>query len=178
MVGNTAICYQGIQRAFRNTIVGFLREHFPRIFPKDHVQQMKKLFGDAWDKAATDASPLSRHRRNFNVTSRRVRSTGRSIISTKSSISTSAGCSRFRADIQRSEQGPSNPSSSATLSPSKTDCAMACGRVVAPGSPGRLSRMYLSSYLHELRYMGPNPRGIRIVKERVTGGSQNVDPTA
>ena len=56
MVGNNAICYQGIQRVFRNTIVGFVRQHLPRIFPKDHVQQMKKLFGEAWDKAATDAA--------------------------------------------------------------------------------------------------------------------------
>jgi tetratricopeptide (TPR) repeat protein len=56
MVGNNAICYQGIQRVFRNAMVGFLREHLPRIFPKDHVQQMKKLFGDAWEKAAADAA--------------------------------------------------------------------------------------------------------------------------
>lgn len=59
MVGNNAICYQGVQRVFRNTIVGFLRQHLPRIFPKDHVQQLKKPFGDAWDKAATNAA-LSR----------------------------------------------------------------------------------------------------------------------
>ena len=56
MVGNNAICYQGIQRIFRNAIVGFLRERLPRVFPSDHVQQMKRLFGDSWEKAAANAS--------------------------------------------------------------------------------------------------------------------------
>jgi tetratricopeptide (TPR) repeat protein len=56
MVGNNAICYQGIQRVFRNAIVSFLREHLPRVFPKDHIQQMKKLFGETWEKGAADAA--------------------------------------------------------------------------------------------------------------------------
>jgi hypothetical protein len=56
VVGNNAICYQGLQRVFRNTIVGFIRQHFPRVFPNDHVHQIKKLFGDAWEKAAGDAA--------------------------------------------------------------------------------------------------------------------------
>jgi hypothetical protein len=56
MIGNNAICYQGIQRVFRNAMVGFLREHLPRIYAKDHIQQLKRPFGDAWDKAASDAS--------------------------------------------------------------------------------------------------------------------------
>src|SRR6266700_8989 len=56
MMGNNAICYQGTQRVFRGAIVGFLREHLPRIYPTSHLELMKKPFGDAWDKAATDAS--------------------------------------------------------------------------------------------------------------------------
>jgi tetratricopeptide (TPR) repeat protein len=56
MVGNNAICYQGIQRVFRNSVVGLLRERLPRVFPRDHVQQMKKLFGESWEKAAANAT--------------------------------------------------------------------------------------------------------------------------
>jgi hypothetical protein len=56
MIGNNAICYHGIQRVFRNTIVVMLRDRLPRIFPKDHLQRMKGLFGEQWDKAAQNAA--------------------------------------------------------------------------------------------------------------------------
>lgn len=59
MVGNNAICYQGIQRVFRNAVVLFLRERLPLLFPNDHLQQMKRLFGEGWTKAAANAT-LSR----------------------------------------------------------------------------------------------------------------------
>ena len=55
MLDNNAICYQGIQRVFRNAIVGFLRERLPRAFPNDHQQQIKRLFGESWTKAAANA---------------------------------------------------------------------------------------------------------------------------
>jgi len=55
-LGNNAICYQGLQRLFRNTVVGFLRHRLPRIFPTDHAQRMKKLFGEHWEKAAQNAA--------------------------------------------------------------------------------------------------------------------------
>ena len=55
MLGNSAICYQGIQRVFRNAMVEFLRVRLPRAFPNDHLQQMKRLFGDGWRKAAAAA---------------------------------------------------------------------------------------------------------------------------
>lgn len=56
MVGNNAICYQGIQRVFRNAVVGFLRARLPRAFPNDHLQQIKRLFGESWTKAAANAA--------------------------------------------------------------------------------------------------------------------------
>jgi predicted nucleic acid-binding Zn-ribbon protein len=58
-VGNNAVCYQGIQRTFRNAAVAFLRERLTQLFPADHIQRMKKTFGEEWDKAAQNAS-LSR----------------------------------------------------------------------------------------------------------------------
>jgi tetratricopeptide (TPR) repeat protein len=53
---NNAVCYQGIQRTFRNAVVLFLRARLTRLFPDDHVQRVKKGFGDDWDKAAQNAS--------------------------------------------------------------------------------------------------------------------------
>lgn len=55
-VGNNAICYQGLQRSFRNSLVGFLRDRLPRLFPTDHTQRIKKLFGEHWEKAAQNAA--------------------------------------------------------------------------------------------------------------------------
>lgn len=55
-IGNNALLYEGLQRIFRNTVVGFLREHLPRIFPGDHIQRIKKIFGDQWEKAAENAA--------------------------------------------------------------------------------------------------------------------------
>jgi tetratricopeptide (TPR) repeat protein len=50
------ICYKGIQRIFRNSVVIFLRERLTRLFPDDHVQRLKKTFGEEWDKAAQNAA--------------------------------------------------------------------------------------------------------------------------
>jgi tetratricopeptide (TPR) repeat protein len=55
LLGNNAICYQGIQRAFRNTVVTFLRERFACLFPEDHLQRMKKIFGEEWEKSKQNA---------------------------------------------------------------------------------------------------------------------------
>ncbi len=49
LIGNNAICYQGIQRIFRNTIVGFLRDRMAKSFPADHIQRVKRLFGEQWE---------------------------------------------------------------------------------------------------------------------------------
>jgi hypothetical protein len=58
-LGNNAICYQGIQRLFRNAVVLFLRGRLSHLYPDDHVQRLKKIFGEDWDKAALNAN-LSR----------------------------------------------------------------------------------------------------------------------
>ncbi len=55
VVGNNTICYEAIQRVFRNAVVGCLRDRLPRIFPNDHLERMKKLFGDHWETAAKNA---------------------------------------------------------------------------------------------------------------------------
>jgi tetratricopeptide (TPR) repeat protein len=66
LVGNNAICYQGLQRTFRNTVVAFLRERLACLFPADHIQRMKKTFVDEdWEKAAQNAK-LSRE--NYGTT--------------------------------------------------------------------------------------------------------------
>ena len=54
-----AICYQGIQRVFRNAVVSFLRDRMTRAFPKDWSSRLKKPFGDEWTKAESNAN-LSR----------------------------------------------------------------------------------------------------------------------
>lgn len=54
-LGNNAICYQGIQRTFRNAVVSFLRERLDRLFPGDHIQRLTKTFGQDWEKAAREA---------------------------------------------------------------------------------------------------------------------------
>jgi tetratricopeptide (TPR) repeat protein len=55
-LGANAICYQGIQRIFRNAVVSFLRDRLEHLFPQDSVQRLKKLFGDDWVKAAQNAN--------------------------------------------------------------------------------------------------------------------------
>jgi tetratricopeptide (TPR) repeat protein len=56
ILGNNAVCYQGIQRTFRNSVVTFLRDRLARLFPEDHIHRVKKTFGEDWDKAAQNAS--------------------------------------------------------------------------------------------------------------------------
>lgn len=56
LLGNNAVCYQGIQRTFRNAVVAFLRARMARAYPDDHVERLKKTFGEEWNKAAQNAS--------------------------------------------------------------------------------------------------------------------------
>lgn len=56
VLGNNALCYQGIQRTFRNAVVLFLRDRLARLFPNDHIERLKKTFGEEWDKAAQNAA--------------------------------------------------------------------------------------------------------------------------
>jgi len=54
--GNNAICYQGVQRIFRNAVVAFLRDRLPKIFPTDHIQKVQNVFGDDWHKGSLNAN--------------------------------------------------------------------------------------------------------------------------
>lgn len=55
-LGSNAICYQGIQRIFRNAIVSFLRNRMTSIFPQDYSIRLKKPFGEEWTKAESNAN--------------------------------------------------------------------------------------------------------------------------
>lgn len=55
-LGNNAIVYHGLQRVFRNALVRCLRERLPKVFPTDHLQRMKQLFGAQWTKEENDAA--------------------------------------------------------------------------------------------------------------------------
>lgn len=59
LLGNNSICYQAIQRTFRNAVVRFLRERMSRLFPQDHASRIKRIFGEDWAKAEGNAN-LSR----------------------------------------------------------------------------------------------------------------------
>lgn len=55
-LGINAICYQGIQRIFRNAIVIFLRTRMTAVFPQDYLAKLKKPFGGDWAKAESHAN--------------------------------------------------------------------------------------------------------------------------
>jgi hypothetical protein len=55
VVRNNAICYEGIQRHFRNTVV-CLQERMKAPFPSDHPVRLTKPFGENWGKAAKNAT--------------------------------------------------------------------------------------------------------------------------
>ena len=55
LLDNNTICYEAIQRVFRNTVVGCLRDRLTKIFPNDHLERIKKLFGDHWEAGAKNA---------------------------------------------------------------------------------------------------------------------------
>ncbi len=59
MVGNNAICYEAIQRTFRNTIVCFLRTRMSKAFPADHRQRLRRPLEKEWEELVRKAN-LSR----------------------------------------------------------------------------------------------------------------------
>jgi hypothetical protein len=46
---NYAICYEGIQRVYRNAVVRVLRENLQSTYPNDWEERLKKPFLHAWD---------------------------------------------------------------------------------------------------------------------------------
>ncbi len=60
MSQNNIVCYEGIQRIFRNSIVNLLRETFTEKFPDDFAEQLKSPFSkEEWETIKFHAS-LSR----------------------------------------------------------------------------------------------------------------------
>lgn len=53
---NMVICYEGIQRIYRNAIVRFIREVFHEKFPNDYILRLRAPFQKEWDKIKQDAS--------------------------------------------------------------------------------------------------------------------------
>src|SRR5262245_60136145 len=45
---NLTICYQGIQRIYRNAVVGYIREQLVRAFPHTAEAELKKPFQREW----------------------------------------------------------------------------------------------------------------------------------
>lgn len=56
LVGNDAICYQGLQRTFRNSVVAFLRDRLPHLYPLDHLERVKRLFPEEWARTEQNAN--------------------------------------------------------------------------------------------------------------------------
>jgi hypothetical protein len=53
---NIVICYEGIQRIYRNAIVRHLRDTFQRNYPDDFSEQLCSPFkADEWDRIKQNA---------------------------------------------------------------------------------------------------------------------------
>src|SRR5581483_11000691 len=52
---NLAICYQGIQRTYRNAIVDYIRVRLRQSFPLDYLEKLKKPFEKEWESIAESA---------------------------------------------------------------------------------------------------------------------------
>src|SRR5271170_701874 len=55
-IGNNALCYEGIQRIFRNTLVSYLRIRMAEVFPSDHSEKLRKPFAKEWDELVRNAN--------------------------------------------------------------------------------------------------------------------------
>ena len=55
MIGNNAICYEAIQRVFRNAVVDYLRKRMADIFPSDHIERLKRPFANEWPALVANA---------------------------------------------------------------------------------------------------------------------------
>ncbi|HKQ87306.1 MAG TPA: hypothetical protein VJS43_11135, partial [Candidatus Acidoferrales bacterium] len=52
---NLVICYEGIQRVYRNAVVAFLRRQLPFAFPTDFRERIRKPFEKEWEKIKQSA---------------------------------------------------------------------------------------------------------------------------
>src|SRR5882672_7313996 len=55
-LSNLTLCYQGIQRVYRNAVVGHIRANLRRAFPADYLERAKRPFLKEWEgiKAAAE----------------------------------------------------------------------------------------------------------------------------
>lgn len=53
---NIVICYEGIQRIYRNAIVGYVRSRFQAAFPVDYAAKLRSPFQKEWDEIVKNAS--------------------------------------------------------------------------------------------------------------------------
>lgn len=56
MVGNNSICYEAIQRVFRNAVVDYLRVRMGEVFPNDHIEKLKRPFAGEWPTLEANAA--------------------------------------------------------------------------------------------------------------------------
>lgn len=52
---NLALCYEGIQRTYRNALVGHIRKVFVEKHPSDFAQKLKRPFQKEWDEMTASA---------------------------------------------------------------------------------------------------------------------------
>jgi len=52
---NMVICYQGIQRVYRNAVVRFLRSSLSEVFLHNATDKLKEPFQKEWEKIKNDA---------------------------------------------------------------------------------------------------------------------------
>jgi tetratricopeptide (TPR) repeat protein len=53
---NLVICYEGIQRVYRNAVVKLLRERLTRAFPQEFQERLRKPFEKEWEKIKQSAA--------------------------------------------------------------------------------------------------------------------------
>lgn len=57
---NLSLCYQGIQRVYRNAVVRYMRDRLLAQFPRDFKERLRKPFEKEWDKIVETASERRR----------------------------------------------------------------------------------------------------------------------
>jgi hypothetical protein len=54
-LSNLTICYEAVQRVYRNAVVRYVREKLRAAYPSDYVAQLRKPFEKEWEKVKTSA---------------------------------------------------------------------------------------------------------------------------
>jgi tetratricopeptide (TPR) repeat protein len=55
MASNLTICYEGIQRVYRNAVVGYLRQRMKHAFPHNYEEKIRAPFEKEWDQLRLNA---------------------------------------------------------------------------------------------------------------------------